>query len=228
VTKHPGSFEAEREIPAIAVAPATAKQATPIPPASAAAPTSAAAPAKPRSRLRSILTAGAGLVAIAAVGWYGYDYWTVGRFHVSTDDAYVQADSVTIAPKVSGYLSEVLVQDNETVKAGQVLARIDDRDYKVALDEAKANVLAAQALIDSQQGAVETQNALIDTAKGSVAVDQANEVFAEQENERYGHLATTGYGSVQNAQNASAKIASSRASIERDTGTLQSMRSNWT
>jgi membrane fusion protein, multidrug efflux system len=224
VTKHPGSFEAEREIPAIAVAPATAKQATPIPPASAAAPTSAAAPAKPRSRLRSILTAGAGLVAIAAVGWYGYDYWTVGRFHVSTDDAYVQADSVTIAPKVSGYLSEVLVQDNETVKAGQVLARIDDRDYKVALDEAKANVLAAQALIDSQQGAVETQTALIDTAKGSVAVDQANEVFAEQENERYGHLATTGYGSVQNAQNASAKIASSRASIERDTGTLQSMK----
>jgi membrane fusion protein (multidrug efflux system) len=224
VTKHPGSFEAEREIPAIAVAPATAKQATLIPPASAAAPTSAAAPAKPRSRLRPILMAGAGLVAIATVGWYGYDYWTVGRFHVSTDDAYVQADSVTIAPKVSGYLSEVLVQDNETVKAGQVLARIDDRDYKVALDEAKANVLAARALIDSQQGAVETQNALIDTAKGSVAVDQANEVFAEQENERYSHLATTGYGSVQNAQNASAKIGSSRASIERDTGTLESMK----
>jgi membrane fusion protein (multidrug efflux system) len=224
VTKHPGSFEAEREIPAIAVAPATAKQATLIPPASAAAPTSAAAPAKPRSRLRPILMAGAGLVAIATVGWYGYDYWTVGRFHVSTDDAYVQADSVTIAPKVSGYLSEVLVQDNETVKAGQVLARIDDRDYKVALDEAKANVLAARAFIDSQQGAVETQNALIDTAKGSVAVDQANEVFAEQENERYSHLATTGYGSVQNAQNASAKIGSSRASIERDTGTLESMK----
>ena len=95
---------------------------------------------------------------------------------------------------------------------------------KVALDEAKANVLAAHALIDSQQGAVETQLALIDTAKGSVAVDQANEVFAQQETERYSHLATTGYGSVQNAQNASAKIASSHASIERDTGTLQSMK----
>src|SRR3984957_6071509 len=226
VTKHPGPFGAEREISAEEVGPPAAKQATPVPPASPApeAQVPDAAPAKPRSGIRRVLTVGVGLAAIGAAGWYGYDYWTVGRFHVSTDDAYVQADTVTIAPKVSGYLVEVLVQDNETVKAGQVLARIDDRDYRVALDEAKANVLAAQALIDSQVGAVETQNALIDTAKGSVAVDQANEVFAEQENERYSHLATTGYGSVQNAQNASAKIASSHASIERDTGTLQSMK----
>jgi membrane fusion protein, multidrug efflux system len=226
VTKHPGSFEAERAVPALEVAPETAKLAPSVPPASPApnAQESAPAPAKPRSGIRRFLMVGAGLAAIAAAGWYGYNYWTVGRFHVSTDDAYVQADTVTIAPKVSGYLVEVLVQDNETVKAGQVLARIDDRDYRVALDEAKANVLAAQALIDSQVGAVETQNALIDTAKGSVAVDQANEVFAQQENERYSHLATTGYGSVQNAQNASAKIASSHASIERDTGTLQSMK----
>jgi membrane fusion protein (multidrug efflux system) len=219
VTKHPGSFEAERAIPAVEAAPDAAK----LSPAQDA-PASAAAPAKPRSALRRMLMAGAALAVIGAAGWYGYDYWTIGRFHVSTDDAYVQADNVTIAPKVSGYLVDVLVQDNETVKAGQVLARIDDRDYRVALDEAKANVLAAQALIDSQVSAVETQNALIDTAKGSVAVDQANEVFAQQENERYSHLATTGYGSVQNAQNASAKIASSHASIERDTGTLQSMK----
>jgi membrane fusion protein, multidrug efflux system len=210
----------------VEVAPNSAKL-TPVDPQASVkveAPATAAAPAKSPSTLRRLLMVGAGLAAIAVAGWYGHDYWTVGRFHVSTDDAYVQADNVTIAPKVSGYLSEVLVQDNEAVKAGQVLARIDDRDYRVALDEAKANVLAAQALIDSQQGAVETQNALIDTAKGSVSVDQANEVFAEQENERYSHLATTGYGSVQNAQNASSKIASSRASIERDTGTLESMK----
>jgi membrane fusion protein, multidrug efflux system len=226
VTKHPGSFEAERALPTLEAAPEGPKQMPPAPAPSAKsdAPAGAPAPAKRRSKLRPILMASAGLLVIGAAGWYGYDYWTVGRFHVSTDDAYVQADTVSIAPRVSGYLVEAPAQDNETVKAGQVLARIDDRDYRVALDEAKANVLAAQALIDSQQGAVETQLALIDTAKGSVAVDQANEVFAQQENERYSHLATTGYGSVQNAQNASAKIASSHASIERDTGTLQSMK----
>jgi len=218
VTKHPGSFEAERAIPAVEAAPDAAK----LSPAQDAQ-ASAAAPAKPRSALRRLLMVGVGLAVIGAAGWYGYDYWTVGRFHVSTDDAYVQADTVSIAPRVSGYLVEAPAQDNETVKAGQVLARIDDRDYKVALDEAKANVLAAHALIDSQQGAVETQLALIDTAQGSVAVDQANATFAEQENKRYGDLATSGYGSVQNAQNAASKIASARASIARDTGTLQSM-----
>jgi membrane fusion protein, multidrug efflux system len=222
VTKHPGPFGAEREISAEEAAP-NAAELTPASPVSDAQ-VPAAAPAKPRSGIRRVLMVGAGLVVVAAAGWYGYDYWTVGRFHVSTDDAYVQADTVSIAPRVSGYLVEAPAQDNETVKAGQVLARIDDRDYKVALDEAKANVLAAQALIDSQQGAVETQNALIDTAKGSVAVDQANAIFAEQENKRYGDLATSGYGSVQNAQNAAAKIGSARASIERDTGTLQSMK----
>jgi membrane fusion protein, multidrug efflux system len=144
VTKHPGPFGAEREISAEEAAPNAAE----LTPASLAsdAQVPAAAPAKPRSGIRRVLMVGAGLVVVGAAGWYGYDYWTVGRFHVSTDDAYVQADNVTIAPKVSGYLVDVLVQDNETVKAGQVLARIDDRDYKVALDEAKANVLAAQAL----------------------------------------------------------------------------------
>jgi membrane fusion protein, multidrug efflux system len=117
VTKHPGPFGAEREISAEEAAPNAAE----LTPASLAsdAQVPAAAPAKPRSGIRRVLMVGAGLVVVGAAGWYGYDYWTVGRFHVSTDDAYVQADNVTIAPKVSGYLVDVLVQDNETVKAGR-------------------------------------------------------------------------------------------------------------
>ena len=82
-----------------------------------------------------------------AATWYGWDYWTVGQYLVSTDDAYVKADNTTIAPKVSGYLHQVVVGDNERVKVGQVLARIDDRDFKVALDQAKADVAAAEAAI---------------------------------------------------------------------------------
>src|ERR1700760_4979289 len=81
-----------------------------------------AAPPK-KLNLRKLLLAGAAVIALAGASWYGYDYWTVGRFLVSTDDAYVKADNTTIAPKVSGYLREVLVGDNEHVKAGQVLAR---------------------------------------------------------------------------------------------------------
>src|SRR5277367_1381212 len=175
-----------------------------------------------RSRVRRLLIGGAGLAALALGSYYGWNYWTVGRFQVSTDDAYVQADTITIAPKVSGYLSEVLVGDNQTVNAGQVLARIDDRDYKVAVEQADADVAAAQAAIASKQAAIETQGSVIDAAKATILVDQANETFAGQENKRYVDLASTGYGSVQNAQQATSRIAASRASVQRDAAALAS------
>ncbi|MGA9268627.1 MAG: biotin/lipoyl-binding protein, partial [Rhodomicrobium sp.] len=96
----------------------------------------AAQKASKKRSLRKLLLAGASLIALAGAAHFGWDYWTVGRFEISTDDAYVKADSTTIAPKVSGYIAAVLVGDNESVKAGQILARIDNRDYKVALDQA--------------------------------------------------------------------------------------------
>ncbi len=83
--------------------------------AEAAAPVAEEKPARKRGG-RSQLLGATALVLIAVSAYYGHDYWTVGRFHISTDDAYVKADSSTIAPKVSGYLAEVLVMDNETVK----------------------------------------------------------------------------------------------------------------
>ena len=106
-----------------------------------------------------------------------------------------------------GYLAAVLVGDNEPVKAGQILARIDDRDFQVALDQAKADVAAARAAIASKQAQLDAQQAVIDAAKATIEVDQANVTFAEQENKRYTDLAATGYGSVQNAQQAPSRIA---------------------
>ncbi|HME85765.1 MAG TPA: biotin/lipoyl-binding protein, partial [Roseiarcus sp.] len=79
-----------------------------------------------RRALGKSLLAAAGALALVGAGYFGWQYWTVGRFEVSTDDAYVQADNTTIAPKVSGYIAAVLVGDNEPVKAGQTLAQIDD------------------------------------------------------------------------------------------------------
>ena len=94
-----------------------------------------------RFSVRRLLLAGAAIVALAGTVDYGWHYWTAGRFEVSTDDAYVQADSTTIAPKVGGYLRDVFVRDNQPVKAGQVLAKIDDRDYVAALAQARAQNL---------------------------------------------------------------------------------------
>jgi membrane fusion protein, multidrug efflux system len=172
-------------------------------------------------RLRRLLIIGASLLALAGAGTFGWQYWTVGRFQVSTDDAYVKADNTTIAPKVSGYLGAVLVADNEPVKTGQLLARIDDRDYAVALDQAKADVAAARAVAETKQASLVAQQSVIDTARASLDVDQANLTYAQQEDKRYAYLATTSAGSVQNAQQAASRLAAARASVTRDTAALE-------
>jgi membrane fusion protein (multidrug efflux system) len=181
-------------------------------------PTATATPTKPK-RSRAALI-GASLLALAGAGWFGWDYWTVGRFEVSTDDAYVQADNTTVAPKVSGYLDAVAVEDNQHVKAGQILAHIDDRDFKAALDQAHANVAASQANVDRNKAALETQQSIIDAARAAVAVDFANQTFANQDDKRYAILAVDGYGSQQNAQQASSRVAALKAAIARDNASL--------
>jgi membrane fusion protein, multidrug efflux system len=184
----------------------------------------AAKPAGRPGRFRRLLLASAAVALLAGTGWYGWDYWKVGRFLVSTDDAYVKADNTTIAPKVSGYIAQVLVGDNEPVKAGQVLARIDDRDYNVALEQAKADVAAADAAVTSKRAQIEVQQAAISAANATLDVDKASQVFSSQENKRYSDLAKTGYGSVQNAQMAQSRDAGALAAIERDKANLASAK----
>jgi membrane fusion protein (multidrug efflux system) len=219
MSRHSTSFEAERPVPAEIVQellPADNKSEAAVP---APLPT---APVARKGAIKRILMAGTAVALLAGVAWYGWDYWTVGRFLVSTDDAYVKADNTTIAPKVSGYLSEVLAGDNERVAAGQVLARIDDRDFKVALEQAKADVAAAEAAVVSKRAQLEVQQAVIAAAKATIEVDTATQTFASQENKRYTDLAATGYGSVQNAQSAQSRNAGAQAAILRDTANLAS------
>ena len=221
MSRHSTAFEAEREV---SVETAQQLRAEPHSPSSATVnPVPVPVPAaKSPGRLRRLLLAGAAVAALAGASWYGFDYWTVGRFLVSTDDAYVRADNTTIAPKVSGYLREVLVGDNEHVKAGQVLARIDECDFKVALDQGRADVAAAQATVTSKQAQLEVQQSIIAAAKATIEVDVANKTFAGQENKRYTDLAATGYGSLQNAQAAQSKNAGADAAIARDQANLVS------
>ncbi|WP_082530207.1 HlyD family secretion protein [Rhizobium sp. Root1203] len=167
------------------------------------------------------LMAAAAIALVAGGVYYGHHYWTVGRFQVSTDDAYIKADSSAIAPKVSGYLAKVLVGDNQPVKAGQVLATIDDRDYATLLDQARADVEAAKATVDGKQAALETQKSVIAAAQASIDIDEANEAFAEQNDKRYSRLAVSGYAPVQSAQQAAAQITANRATTARDTAALE-------
>jgi membrane fusion protein (multidrug efflux system) len=169
---------------------------------------------------RRALLVGVAIAACAGAADYGWYYWTTGRFEVSTDDAYVRADSTVIAPKVSGYLRDVLVQDNEQVKAGQVLAKIDDRDYVVALVQAQADVAASQGEIDNIKATIARQQAVIAQAAGTVAVDEAALTFAEQDYARYASLASRGAGTVQMAQQATMKRDAARAALTRDKAAL--------
>jgi membrane fusion protein (multidrug efflux system) len=243
MTQHSVTILAERQVPASEIL-ASLQPARPVggdaPPDVASPPVAKAdrqlpqivsepannqVPSVARTRtgsLRKMLLVGAGLLALAGASYLGWQYWTVGRFEVSTDDAYVQADNTTIAPKVSGYIAAVLVGDNEMVKAGQVLARIDDRDFRVALAQAKADVEAAQASIATKWAAITAQQSVIDAAKATIAADEANRTFAEQEDKRYAELAAKGFGSVQNAQQAASRVAAARAAVARDTAALAS------
>lgn len=134
----------------------------------------------------------------------------------STDDAYVHADFTLVAPKVAGFIEEVLVDDNQPVKAGQVLARIDARDYRAALAAAEADVLAAQARHQHVAADLERQQAVIAQSAAQVEADQAALTFARQELQRYDHLANQGAGTLQNAQQARSRVDSSKAVLEKD------------
>ena len=173
-----------------------------------------------RKRGRKLLLGTAAIILIAAGAYYGHNYSTVGRVEVETHDAYLKADNSAVAPKIKGYIADVLVKDNEAVKEGQPLARIDDRDFKAALEQAKGDVAAAEATIEAKQAALAIQQSIIAAARATVDVDQANATFAEQNNKRYATLATSGYGNIQNAQQAASQIAAAKATVVRDSAAL--------
>jgi membrane fusion protein (multidrug efflux system) len=129
----------------------------------------------------------------------------------ATDDAYVAADSVLVAPKVPGFIDTVLVEDNQQVRRGQLLARIDARDYQVARDVAQAEVASAQAALVNAQAALVRQDALVRQAQAVLAGDAADLHLAGDESRRYQSLSAQGAGTLQNAQQADARLEAARA-----------------
>ena len=132
------------------------------------------------------------LVLLIGIGGYGRYWWTTLRFLQSTDDAYLRADQVAMAPRVSGYVSEVLVADNQAVTAGQMLVRIDPSTYRAALaqqvstrDARLGDVVVAEAQFQQELAGVEQ-------AAARVGGDDANLRFANRQVDRYRGLAASG------------------------------------
>ena len=175
-----------------------------------------------RLRLKQALLGLAAAIGAAAAASYGVQYWQVGRFQVETDDAYVEADSIIIAPRIAGYISEVLVKDNQPVKAGQFLAQIDDRDLRTALDQAIADRQAADHKVANLGAQLQLQQSLIDEAQAQLAAARAAATFAAQDQKRYSDLARTGAGSVQEAQQTQSLLVQRAADLQRAQATLTS------
>jgi membrane fusion protein, multidrug efflux system len=153
------------------------------------------------------------VLGLAAAAQYGTTYWHTGRFMVATDDAYVQADNTLIAPRISGYISQVLVTDNQPVKAGQVLARIDDQDFQTALHQAIADRETAESDIRSIDAQLILQTSTIEQANQQVASADAALRFAQQDHARYDALSRSGAGTTQSAQQTESLLVQRTAAL---------------
>jgi membrane fusion protein (multidrug efflux system) len=163
-------------------------------------------------RRRPIVSAIGAMLLVSALG-AGYVYLDYADRFQSTDDAFIAARQSSLAPKVSGYITAVPVTDNQHVAAGDVIARIDDRDYRIALEQAEAQVAAARASIENIDAQLDVQQAQISANQAQVDQAQAALVFAEQQAARYEHLEQTGYGTVQNAQQYTSQLHQQQAAL---------------
>ncbi|MBU9441771.1 HlyD family secretion protein [Burkholderia multivorans] len=140
--------------------------------------------------------------------------------HESTDDAYVSADYTLVAPKVSGLVDAVFVDDNQRVRAGDALAHIDDRDFRVALQTAEAELLSARARLENVRARESRQQAAIAQAKATLAADDAALTFANQNAQRYRNLSRQGAGTEEQQQQADFRQKQQSAVRRRDGAAL--------
>lgn len=142
----------------------------------------------------------------------------------STSDAVVAADFTVVAPRVAGQISELSVEDNQVVHRGDLLAKIDDRDYVAAVAAAEAEVATAHGSLESVAASISQQQAVIEQAAAALTASQARYVFAKADFDRYTDLAAHGAGSTQNAQQARTRIDSARADVLHETAALKAAR----
>jgi membrane fusion protein (multidrug efflux system) len=204
-----------------AEAPQPAK-AEPVPQAPAAP--EAAPPAKSGGKRFVLPVLLLALLAGGAV--YGYEWWTNGRFMVSTDDAYVQGDIATISPKVTGYVAKVNVSANQQVKAGDVLVTLDDGDYRNALDQANAQIATAKLSLGRIDAQIDGAKASLTQAEAQRAALQASVRGAEINQGRASTLQSKSVGTTAELDSANVALDQAKANLAGGEATIVSARAN--
>ncbi len=185
-------------------------------------PQTIAAPKKKRSPLLPIFA----IALLAGAGWYGYNWWIDCRFMVSTDDAYIQGDIAVIAPKVSGYIAKVNVVENQEVKAGDPLVTLDDGDYRIALEQADAQIRTEELSlkrIDAQIIGGEAAQEQAVAQKG--ALDAALR-GAEITQKRATELQAKDVGTVAASDSAQVALDQARANVVAGEAAISSAKAN--
>nr|WP_276556836.1 HlyD family secretion protein [Rhodoblastus acidophilus] len=163
-------------------------------------------------------------MALAAALNYGHYWWTAGRFMQATDDAYVGGDVTVIAPKVAGFISAVAIEDNQSVRAGDLLIRIDDRDFRAALDSAGAMVAAQKASLANLDATRKLQEALVDQAAADISAAEAEVARTRFDYDRYDRLSAAQFASKQRFQQADADHKKALAAGSRARAALNAAR----
>lgn len=166
-------------------------------------------------------------IAIIALAVAAYFVWLI-YFHPyeTTDDAFVDARTFSVAAKISGYVAEVPVTDNQHVNAGDVILKIDPRDYQIALDQANGQIGVAKAAIASAEAQIAAGDAAIDEAKAQQTSAAAGLQFAQDENNRQQQLVKSGAGSEQAAQQASSALRQNQANFAESQASVTSAIKN--
>jgi membrane fusion protein (multidrug efflux system) len=166
------------------------------------------------------------LLAVGAAGTFGYRWWTVGRFIETTDDAYVGAHNTILAAKVAGYVSSIAVEDNTRVKAGDVIASIDEGDFQLAVDAARGKLATQQATVERIGRQVEAQQSMVEQAKAQLTSARAAETRARLELDRQQALAQRNFASRQTLEQAQSSSDQAAAGVQSAEAALAAAQAN--
>ena len=161
------------------------------------------------------------LAVLTAGACYGWSWWTVGRFMETTDDAYVGGEVTTIASKVPGFIEIIAVTDNQEVKAGDLLVKLDDRDYRAQLARAEANVAAQEAALTNREATRRLQTAVIEQASAEIAAAGAEATRTQYDLDRYRTLSAVRFASIQRFEQADADYKKAAAAERKAQAALQ-------
>jgi len=201
-------------------------EARPVTTAEAAAPEAVAAQPEKKKGGRRMMLPILGLALLAAAGWYGYQWWTHGRFMISTDDAYIEGDIASISPKVSGYVAAVNVVANQTVKAGEPLVTLDDGDYRLAKEQAEAQIATQKLALDRIDAQIDGAKASLAQAEAQKTAYQAALNGAEVAEKRAKELNAKAVGTTASLDSATVALDQAKANLVGADANIVSAKAN--